>query len=173
MASSGGGVFTGRGYTEHAARYTSSMSNIFAQVAQHWLDGGVRLHSPATDAQVAEFEHSQGIKLPGDVREYLLSVGGMMDGEMCSEGLTFYGLSGIYLVDSRWKFESNPLGLSVIGDYLANCFCYAFSSTGNGNGEVYEIHNNGNDPGQPVAASFRELMKRYLANPHQLSCGLR
>lgn len=144
------------------------------RILKSWKRSRIALRPGASTADIEAFQRRQGVVLPMDVRDYLLTVDGFDEGECDDELFRFWPLAEIVPVH---EFLAPHNGL-VYPDQWAypDCFVFADHSLDAWNYAVKLT----TDPEQPapvycincndgqVAPSFLEFMERYARDPESI-----
>lgn len=96
---------------------------------QHCSEKRITLMPPATAAEIKTFERDHAIQLPGEIRDYYLSVGGFApSNEQDLNGFSFWPLGRIHPVATfeagRWSAKDTA-GCFLFADYLSLSWGYA------------------------------------------------
>ena len=140
-----------------------------------WAGDGVRRRPGAEPARLAEFEGIYGVRLPADLREYLLVVDGMDEGACDLDLISFWPLGRIRPPGEIWR---EPPMLDYFGHRsvpeFQSFFCFADWAQ---EGHVYCIQLHPPDVSRPnrivelppgpsprmAFASFGEFAEAYLS----------
>jgi hypothetical protein len=103
------------------------MRECFGRLRNHWLAHRTRPASIlANQREIAEWEERYTVRLPDDLREYVLKLNGIHLGEtleMDSNGYSFLPLSAMQ-PESEWGGRNEPCNMFVIADVLMKCYWY-------------------------------------------------
>ncbi|HEX8905448.1 MAG TPA: TonB family protein [Longimicrobiaceae bacterium] len=145
------------------------MTELLDAVRRRWTAEGVAPATPASAGDVAAFETRYGVRLPGDVRAYLLALNGAEDGKlgaMDDRFLSFWNLAELRpLPEEAPGFANFPGAAScfAFADHLAWSHAYALRLSGdeNASAPVSVLYG----PGAVIetAPSFRAFLEAYLA----------
>lgn len=149
-------------------------SEPWATIISNWRRSDLPIRPGATLESIKEFEEKYQVTLPADFAEYLQTVDGTGVDESDENVLSFLPLSEIrpvheVLDDSGGVVYSDRFAYPdcfVFADYLISSWLYAVQITSDpdNSGPVYRV--TGSDaPVHMEAASFREFMTRYAADP--------
>jgi hypothetical protein len=139
------------------------MSDRWDRVRARWAAHAVHTVPPATAVELAAFESSYGVSLPGDLRSYFAELGGMDPRAVPAydhEGFAIWPLTEVR------RTESDPR-LFVIADYLNWSWVYAIE-LGVTADRPHPIVMLGTTTPQPVAESFAEFIDLYLSDSRLL-----
>jgi hypothetical protein len=167
------GILSENAFTDSAAR----------KLNRHWKSHGLRIAPGGSQKSVRKFESRYSVILPKDLREYFLTLDGMIDqlGSECDrEGFGFYSLSRVKNICEEYaslKMKrpilptiSNPENYFVFVDYLQWCWAYAIRLSNNLSESNEVIHVGTVEP-KVIAQSFSEFVDLYLKDARDLYPG--
>lgn len=125
-----------------------------SRLLSHWRSAGVKLRPPASLQEIEAFERRAGVRLPNDMRDYLLLADGMEEFDMDADLFSFWQLSRIVPISVLLP-EPHYEAYRNVPD-AHHCFCFADWSI---NADVYSIHLS-SDASKPIR--FSGLGPRYL-----------
>ncbi|HWY53315.1 MAG TPA: SMI1/KNR4 family protein [Terriglobales bacterium] len=153
------------------------MEDSSGKLIEHWRSLNLLIAPGNTEEKVREFESRNGVMLPLDFREYLLSVNGMVQvgGQDCDpNGFAFWPIARVKSVRKEYAEHSTPLpevqdpdAYFVFVDYLQWCWAYAIR-VGAGPSEGGQIIHVGTIRSKVVAPSFTEFVDLYLRDAREL-----
>ena len=128
-----------------------------------WVGRGVAVNPPAPSAAVEAFESKYQLRLPPDLRDYFLTVNGMLDGESDDDLLSFWPLESLVPAADEpelWPGVPDPSVCFAFADYfiVSNVFAIQLSRS-DASTPIYV-----NDDPTPVAHSFAEFATLTLAS---------
>jgi len=156
------------------------MRNIGRELAKHWAAQGLAARSGNSKEEVRRFEEIHNVRLPSDLRDYLLFVDGMNQHSITdyhdSNGFAFWPLSKIRSAaeelagkpEGYWDFPNRD-ALYVFADYMDWSWAYAILlSKDPSEGSPVFVLGMAESPSIRVANSFHEFVELYLADSRSL-----
>jgi len=144
------------------------MDKLWQRLIQHWRSENVNVPPGADVETIARFEAEQGVRLPEDLRGYFRAADGTgdsMDGSL----YRFWPLKELWRSADylrNWISDVGPnVRRLVFCDYCIDCWAYVVEVRPDAReaGPVYCLRD---DPlGELMAATFREFISKYLADP--------
>jgi hypothetical protein len=125
-----------------------------------WKKEGLSLAKPFLPAQLTGTFGKLGVRLSKDVIEVYSTLGGMTDGEMDSECLSFWAIERI-LKENAPKSE-----FIYFADFLIDSHHYAFKIEDRVNSSIHVHYSEKDRP--KVADSFDEFFRLYLTDKSKL-----
>jgi len=149
-------------------------SEPWTKLIAYWRQYGLPIRPGVTSESIKAFEEKYQVLLPVDPAEYLQAVDGTGINESDENVLSFLSLaemrpvhevldeSGGVVYSDRFAYPN----CFVFADYLMSSWLYAVRITSDATnlGPVYRVTAN-DAPVQMEAASFREFMTKYVADP--------
>ena len=117
----------------------------------------------ATPKDIVQWEEKYGVRLPRDLREYVIRVNGIFKGEELEFGadmMSFLPLSAM-VPESQWSNDHNEPGIFVIVDYLISSYWWCVRLTPDG-GEHTQVFVRGTRL-KLVASSLEEFLLAYMS----------
>jgi len=94
------------------------MSDLWQQMRNAWILAGVQINPGATPDSIGRIEEKRCIRLPDELRDYLLVSNGMQEGEIDDELISFHSLD---LIDSEWEWNEGQLASDIAEEPMAHC----------------------------------------------------
>ena len=144
------------------------ISNV-QRLRNHWISHNVECNSGVSEDSLVAFEDRYGVTLPTDLRDYFLTVNGMLDGVTDQDLIRFWTLEEVTPLPSgapeyaSQEYVDNPESLFLFADYSLWAHAYAIrlvSSPPNKN-EILII---GGDYPIRLFQSFSDLLDSYLTD---------
>jgi hypothetical protein len=106
----------------------SAMRKVFERLSKYWIAHNTRpASSLASQDDISRFQERYGVRLPADLKEYVLNMNGNHLGEtleMDSTGFSFLPLSAMQ-PERNWSDNSyQQANMFVIADFLVKCYWY-------------------------------------------------
>ena len=142
------------------------MNLTLERVREAWTKAGSPGRPGLAEEDVQRFERRLGVRIPDDMRSYLLFMDGMSEGECDEQGIRFWPLSEVKpaleeLPEGDARLLSNYF---VFADYSLWTHGYAVRLT-IGRSDVVIV--GGAVPIQ-VSSSFAEFLRTYVETPERL-----
>jgi hypothetical protein len=149
------------------------MSTHWGQLVAMWRDAGLQTRPGVGLDAIRAFEAKHDVVLPGDLREYFLTVDGMED-ELDSGTNRFWPLSMVKLVSEELK-EIHPDRWAypecfIFADHCIWCLAWAVrigKQPSDVSGPVFQVTGD-TIPGRMIAASFTDFVEMYLRDPYSV-----
>jgi hypothetical protein len=126
---------------------------------------------PASEADIAYFEHKNGIRLPSEFRQYLLEAAGI---GIDTDTFFFYGIDQLRLwADEKVSIRTHahpstdPRHFIIFGDYLQWCYAYVIRVAGPTE-LIGEVIHAGMSSDSTICKSFRAFIDLYLIDDPRL-----
>jgi hypothetical protein len=105
------------------------VTDLLANLKDHWRQQGISHGPPVSRAQILEFEARYGVSLPADLRAYLTALNGSelgRNGPMDDQLISFWHLSEIRPLSEEHPESAIPHGRSyfVFADYSIDVHAY-------------------------------------------------
>jgi hypothetical protein len=152
-------------------------SSLWRRIIDGWRSIHAGNASGASSEAIAAFERKYHVVLPADVREYFMTIDGMGENDMDKAMNRFWPLGEVKpveeeLSDSRGVVYPDRFAYPdcfVFADHCMNCWDYAVKLTTDPTQQapVYRVTAS-DEPGEQMAASFREFMVRYSDDPDSI-----
>jgi hypothetical protein len=153
------------------------MANLTSKLISHWQSQNLKIAPGNPEARLQEFERHNSVILPPDLRDYFLSVDGMVQvgGHDCDPtGFAFWPLARVKGVAEECAEHSlaipevaDPDRYFVFADYLQWSWAYAIYLSDRPSRPNPVIHVGTIRP-KTVAASFAEFVDLYLRDAREL-----
>jgi hypothetical protein len=139
------------------------------EIVERWRREVGSVRRGAAETTIAGFEQKYGVVLPLDVRTYFRSVDGTGDRTVDDLCYRFWSLAEVQPVEDVVAGELSFPGCFVFADHLAESWLYAVNLSMNllHPAAVYRVLGE-NESSEPLAPSFKEFMKRYVADPESI-----
>lgn len=138
-----------------------------------WESQGIEVNPGVSTAELTTFESKYGVCLPGDLRDYLLTVDGMAEGVSDDALIRFWPLNEVKPITeeapaySHSTYIQEPESLFVFADFCIWSHAYAIrlSSESESPNPIFVI---GGEQPEKVFDSFSDLVASYLIEPDRL-----
>lgn len=138
----------------------------YQMLRERWLEAGIAVNDPVSQAVLDRFEENHHLSLPGDFKEYLLTVNGMVDGQTDAELISFLSLEAI-----DQDAEHNVLAGDHVEITIAEYSIYAhyYVMRVSRGGDRAAVFATDGEHRKQIAPSFREFVSQYLASPDKVA----
>ena len=144
------------------------ISNV-QRLKNHWLSHDVKFNDGVSEAALAAFEEEFSVSLPGDLRDYFLTMDGMAEEETDEEMIRFWRLEEVKALPTAAPnyasadYIDNPESLFLFADYSLWAHAYAIRllATPSNRNEIFII---GGDYPILLFKSFSDLVDGYLTD---------
>jgi hypothetical protein len=144
----------------------ASIPAFLARLVERWAEDGIRPDGGAGEDAVRAFEERRRVRLPADLREYFLRLGGArMDGESAAldrDLIRFWRLEDVETLASSWVPAPDAERWFVIADYSIWAWAYVIRLSADPGAATPVAVSLGATELIPVAASFEEFVEMYL-----------
>jgi hypothetical protein len=144
---------------------------IGAKLKNHWLSLGVKVNAGVSHDELDAFESKYQVVLPADLRDYFLTVDGMVEGVMDHGCFSFWSLNAVKPIPDESPNYSDPYikdarSFFVFADFLIWSHAYAIrlAATDAAN-TIFMI---GGETPIKMYDSFSEFVSAYLSDPDRL-----
>ena len=146
------------------------MSTRWQQLAAMWHGAGLKIRPGVDATAIRAFETKHGVVLPADLRDYFLTVDGMVD-ELDPGTNRFWPLAMVKLVSDeledihsdRWEYPE----CFIFADHCIWCLAWAVrlgKEPLEVSEPVFQV-TGGAAPRRMIAPSFTSFVEMYLQNP--------
>jgi hypothetical protein len=146
-------------------------SSWWRRIVDSWRSADPWSGSGASSEAIAAFECKYHVVLPADVREYFMTNDGMGENDTDKALNRFWPLGEVKPVEDEFSDSRGVVypGRFVFADHCLNCWYYAVKLTTDPTqfAPVYRVTAS-DEPGEQMAASFREFMVRYSNDPDSI-----
>lgn len=137
---------------------TGEEPSILPAVARRWNEQSVIFGPGSTPADIARFETRFGVECPKDFAAFLMTLGGMPEGEWDEHLIRFLPIGEI-------GPAPDGSGYFVFADYSISAHEYGIHLTAGGSPSVARLTDG---PALVVAPTFTSFLESYLENPMAL-----
>ena len=136
------------------------------RLVERWAEDGIRPDGGAEEDAVRAFEARRGVRLPPDLRQYFLRLGGArMDGESAAldrDLIRFWRLEDVETLASSWVPAPDAERWFVIADYSIWTWAYVVRLSADPGAATPVAVSLGASELIPVADSFERFVELYL-----------
>lgn len=140
--------------------------SVYDRLRAEWERTGIALAPSVDHPRLDSFEREHGVKLSSDLRSYLVTVGGMAEGEMDDACLSIHGFESMFRASDMMKFFPPPQKAAVVADFLIDSHLYVtpLDALGTSHPIFLASHEVGGWIGWQIAESFDDFLAAYLAD---------
>jgi hypothetical protein len=141
------------------------MGDVLNQLVEYWYQHDSKpSEQKATVADVTGWEDRYSVRLPNDLREYVMRVNGSRQGEQLEFGddlISFLPL-GAMVPEAEWTKHESKSGLFVFADYLISSYWWCIELTKQP-AQLSRVYVRGSAL-KLVASSLHEFFSAYMEN---------
>ena len=146
--------------------------NLAQRLKKHFIDDGVEINEPASEADVDAFQEKYGVVLPDDLKEYFLTFNGTGQGNFGGSGYAFFSLAEFEPIcqSSDLAAEESEIyrDCFAFSDYMIWCWGYVIRLTSSvGSNDVLSIYLD-KPSNLKVANCFSQFIELYLEDPDDI-----
>lgn len=138
------------------------MNALLERLREHWQSQNLQVGSGASEEEVVAFERAHGVALPPLLREYVRELNGLANCDCDADLIFFWPLGRIEGEVRDWSGRYGDQGRNcfVFADWSISChdFVIRLSPDPEAPAPAFVTYHSL----QPIAASFREFIERYL-----------
>ena len=140
--------------------------SIYQLLRARWLEAGIAVNDPVTQAALDHFEEKHHVSLPGEFKHYLLTVNGMQDGQVDEDLVSFLSLEAIDQEANCKEISANEVEM-VVAEFSIYSHCYVLRVSRSGERSPIFVTDGENE--KQIAPSFKDFVNVYLANPARVA----
>lgn len=140
--------------------------SIYEMLRAKWLEAGIAVQDGIAPAALDRLEKKRQISLPSEFKDYLLTVNGMQDGQVDEDLISFLSLETIDQEANYKEISGNEAEL-VIAEYSIYSHTYVMRISRNGDRSPVFVTDGEHE--KRIAASFKDFLSEYLANPARVA----
>jgi hypothetical protein len=144
----------------------SAAPSLLDRLVERWAEQGIRSEGEVEEDAIRAFEARRGVRMPGDLRDYFLHVGGVrMDGEspaLDPDLIRFWRLEDVETLASSWVPAPDARSWFVIADYSIWAWAYVIRLSADPSAPAPVAVSFGSAELLPIAESFGEFVEKYL-----------
>jgi hypothetical protein len=140
--------------------------SIYEMLRAKWLEAGIAVKDAVAPAALDRFEKKHRVSLPSEFRDFLLTVNGMQDGQVDEDLISFLSLEAIDQEANCKEISANEVEL-VIAEYCIYSHTYVMRISRSGDRSPVLVTDGEHE--KLIAASFKDFLSQYLANPAKMA----
>jgi len=134
---------------------------IFQKIVQKWKGENLGILSPYSEKQIQNSFDKIGKSVSKDIFQVYLNVGGLADGKMDSNLLSFWSLEQIVAENLKYKTD-----FTLFGDFLISSHLYGYKYENENISSVYSDFETGEY--LEISDSVEDFFNLYLTNPVEI-----
>jgi len=140
--------------------------SIYERLKAKWLEAGIAGKDAVAPATLDRFEKKRRVLLPSEFKDYLLRVNGMQEGQVDEDLISFLSLERIDQDANCKEISTNEVEL-VIAEYSIYSHTYVMRISRSDDRSPIFVTDGEHE--RPIAASFKDFLSQYLANPSRVA----
>jgi hypothetical protein len=140
--------------------------SIYQILRKRWLEASIAVNDPVSQAALDRFEEQYRLTLPGDFKEYLLTVNGMQGGQTDAELISFLSLEALDQDAEQNVLVGDDVEITI-AEYCIYAHYYVMRASRNG--ERSPVFVTDGEHRKQIAPSFHQFVSQYLTSPDKVA----